>query len=55
MVNAKLPFSRGSQSRSPRWQEHPKSRARLELVALPEIGLLFPFLGFGETISWGAR
>ena len=57
-MNAELPSSRDSQSKSPEWYERQKSRERIKLVGLLVIALLIlliAFLRFGKTIPWGAR
>jgi hypothetical protein len=57
-VNADLPSTRNSQSKSPEWYERQKSRERIKLIGLLVIALiilLIGFLRFGKTIPWGAR
>jgi hypothetical protein len=57
-VNAELPSSRDSRSRSSEWYERQKSRERIKLIGLLVIALLIlliGFLRFGKTIPWGAR
>jgi len=57
-VNAELPSTRDSQSKTPEWYERQKSRERVKLIGLLAIALLIlliAFFRFGKTIPWGAR
>ena len=57
-MNAELPSTRDSQSKTPEWYERQKSRERVKLIGLLAIALLIlliAFFRFGKTIPWGAR